>query len=155
MQKPTYLAPIYSASHPALIVVQVTRKAAQAFADKHDMIAYVELSAKDINYLELLEDTFSKLARQMVKCREESEMKEIVRVTSQTKLVSKAAPPIERESTSTGSSSATARDRPQIEREWTSTTSDWVVLSGSDEHVPDYVYSAQERKRLEGNKCGC
>ena len=135
---------------------QVTRRAAQAFADKYNMVAYVELSAKDINYLQLLEDTFSKLARHMMKCREESERKQIVRVTSQNKLLPKAPQPIEREGTSrVSTSSATPRVRTTIEKELPSTGSDWIVLSAPDEHIPDYVFSAQEKKRLEGNKCSC
>ena len=47
---------------------------AQAYADKHDMVTYVELSAKDIKYLPVLENTFVHLARQMVRSREELEL---------------------------------------------------------------------------------
>ena len=82
-------------------------------------------------------------------------MKQIVRVTSQSKLLSKAPQPIEREGRSTSTSSAIPRVRTPIERDLPSTGSDWVVLSASDEHVPDYVFSAQERKRLDGNRCSC
>ena len=135
---------------------QVTRKAAQALADRYNMVAYIELSAKDINYLQLLENTFSTLARHMMKSREESEMKEIVRVTSQNKLLPKAPQLMEREGTGRAStSSAMPRVRRTIEKELPSTGSDWVVLSAPDEHIPDYVVSAQEKKRLEGTRCGC
>lgn len=50
----------------------MTRKAAQAYAEKHNMVAYIELSAKDISYLQLLEDSFTTLARQMMKTRQEA-----------------------------------------------------------------------------------
>ena len=53
---------------------QVTTEEAQAYADRHNMVTYVELSAKDIKYLQLLEDTFAKLAREMVRIREEMEV---------------------------------------------------------------------------------
>lgn len=134
---------------------QVPRKTAQALADKYNMVAYVELSAKDIDYLQLLENTFSTLVRQMMKCREESEMKQIVRVTSQNKLLPKEPQLIEREGTSRGSTSSAMPRVRTIEKELPSTGSDWVVLSAPDEHVPEYVFSAQEKKRLEGNRCGC
>ena len=51
----------------------MTRRAAQAYAEKHNMVAYIELSAKDISYLQLLEDSFTTLARQMMKTRQEAE----------------------------------------------------------------------------------
>ncbi len=37
------------------------------------MVAYIELSAKDISYLQLLEDSFITLAKHMVKTRQEAE----------------------------------------------------------------------------------
>ena len=100
----------------------MTREEAQAYADRHDMVTYVELSAKDIKYLPFLEDTFVTLARQMVRVREELEMTqstaftdEIIRLKSE----------------------------------------EWEILSAPDEPVPDYVYKAQERRRLEPPKCRC
>ena len=52
----------------------MTSEEAQAYADRYDMVKYVELSAKDIKYLPVLEDTFLSLARQMVRSREELEL---------------------------------------------------------------------------------
>ena len=52
---------------------QVTTEEAQAYADRHNMISYVELSAKDIKYLPVLDDTLVILARQMLRIREELE----------------------------------------------------------------------------------
>ena len=61
---------------------QVTRKAAQAYAERHNMVAYIELSAKDISYLQLLEDAFATLAKQMVKTRQEVETNSLSRSTT-------------------------------------------------------------------------
>ena len=143
---------------------QVTRKAAQAFADKHDMVAYIELSAKDIHYLEPFEDVVSALTSHMITCREESERKLMDRVASQNNLLSHTygRPPrfnIEREWTSTASArSDVIRVGTPIMQEFTSSGSfanDWEVLTAPEDNVPDYVYLEQERRRLEARKCAC
>ena len=124
------------------------------------MVAYIELSAKDIHYLESLEDAFATLASHMIKSREQ-EREQIVRTASQTNMSIRSTTPrhhIEREWTSTGSADP-LRVRPPIEKEFTSSGSlfanDWEILSASDDQVPEYVYSDQERKRLEAQKCAC
>ena len=63
---------IYSFFLP--LYFQVSTEEAQAYADRHDMVTYIELSAKDIKYLQPLEDTIVNLARQMVRIREEMEV---------------------------------------------------------------------------------
>ena len=88
------------------------------------MVTYVELSAKDIKYLTVLEDTFVTLARQMVRVREELEMTQ---------------------------SAAFADEIIRIK----SASEEWEILSAPDEPVPDYVYKAQESRRLERPKCRC
>lgn len=102
----------------------MTTEEAQAYADRHDMVTYVELSAKDIKYLPVLEDTFVTLARQMVRVREELEMTQ---------------------------SSAFADEIIQLK----SASEEWEILSAPDEPVPDYVYKAQESRRLQPPKCRC
>lgn len=88
------------------------------------MVTYVELSAKDIKYLSLLEDTFVSLARQMVRVREEMEV-------TQSAVFSNEVIKLK------------------------SSSEEWEILSAPKEPVPDYVYSAQERKRIETPKCRC
>ena len=57
---------------------QMSTEEAHAYADRQDLVTYIELSAKDIKYLQPLEDTFVKLARQMVRIREEMEVTQSV-----------------------------------------------------------------------------
>ena len=103
---------------------QVTTEEAEAYAARHNMVTYVELSAKDIQYLQLLEDTFTNLARQMVRIRQEIEVTQSAAFTNE---VIKLG----------------------------SVSEDWEILSAPGEPVPDYVYNAQERRRLEPPKCRC
>ena len=103
---------------------QVTAEEAQAYADRHSMVTYVELSAKDIKYLHVIEDTFVTLARHMVRCREEMEMTQSAAFTNE---VIKLR----------------------------SMSEEWEILSAPSEPVPDYVFTAQERRRLDPPRCKC
>ena len=158
----------------------MTKKAAQAFADSHNMVAYVELSAKENSHLQRLEDSFSELAKKMISSREEAERTQAAATKSQSTITSsspasrhpqpeakssstsgptiKFRSSIEKEFSSTGSTASRGRRRVPIEREFSSTGSigkDWIVLSGSEENIPDYVCSAQEKGRLESQRCSC
>ena len=97
---------------------------AQAYATRHDMVCYIELSAKDIKYLTVLEDTFITLARQMLRIREELELTQ---------------------------SAAIANEVIKLR----SASEEWEILSAPNEPIPDYVYNAQERKRLNPHGCRC
>ena len=140
------------------------------------MVGYVELSAKDNSHLQLLEDSFSELTRTMINSREEAEMRQAEATKTQATTDSprsssqeakpssnpgptiKFSAPIEQEFSSTGSTTSRGRRRVPIEKELSSTGSigrDWIVLSGSEENIPDYVYSAQEKGRLESQRCSC
>ena len=102
------------------------------------MVAYIELSAKDINHFQLLESTFATLGRHMVKCREESERTRISRATLET-IALQTIEPANHEITRSGSNS-----------------DEWEVLSIPDGPVPDYVVSGQEQRRLKKyHQCSC
>ena len=119
LSSPPSLSPL-----PPHLLHQVTTEEAQAYADRHDMVAYVELSAKDIKYLHILEDTFFNLARQMVRIREELEMTQSAAFTDEIIRLKSAS-------------------------------EEWEILSAPDEPIPEYVYKAQEKRRLQPPKCRC
>ena len=160
----------------------MTRKAAQAYAERHNMVAYIELSAKDISYLQLLEDSFTTLAKHMVKTRQETETNSLTRSTTpgiyvvgsqgeaDIKLFTRATGPSKqvvrsRQEAETrsharapraASSRRTARSAiPEDFPSSGSLANDWEILSPPDEQVPDYVVLAQEKKRSEPNRCSC
>ena len=158
----------------------MTRKAAQAYAERHNMVAYIELSAKDISYLQLLEDSFATLAKHMVKSRQEAETNPLPRPTtpgiymvseSETKLFTGAIAPGKqvvrsRQEADTrshtrapaGAASSRRTVRTSAAEDLTSSgtfANDWVILAAPDECVPDYVVLAQEKKRSEPNRCSC
>lgn len=143
------------------------------------MVAYIELSAKDISYLQLLEDSFTTLAIQMVKSRREAETNPLPRPTTpgiymvssqeeeETKLFTGATAPGKqvirsrqeadtRSHTRAPRAAASRRTvRTSVPEDFTSSANDWVILAAPDERVPDYVVLAQEKKRSEPNRCSC